>query len=423
MIFSENHFALFGMALVTKDKGMVDASGALEPAGLSFRLAAEQVRNATPEVTVASQGDLATYARICAKGIFAPAQSPEWVEAWVANCRPDFFIATFRAEGLDVLSLALEVTASGPFRIARFMGGSHANGNFPAADPDWLRSPMGFTPALLAKAIRRARPDVDMVSLERLAATQDGIANPLAAFPRSPSADPALASDLRAGFDALLEKMGGKRKRKKNRMQTRKFEAAGGFRRFQARTRDEVDALLGAFFSLKEERLRAKGIGNVFGAPAVRGFFRDLFSTASSQPNPAFVLHGLEIGGKLRAVTGSSRCGGRMIFEFGAIADDELASISPGEFLIFENIAEASSQGFAVYDFSVGDEPYKRTWCDLEVWHFDVMLPLTLKGRVYASGRRAAMRLKGAIKRNEVLWALVKKFRKRGAARAIPAED
>ena len=100
------------------------------------------------------------------------------------------------------------------------------------------------------------------------------------------------------------------------------------------------------------------------------------------------MLHGLEVGGKLRAVTGSSRCGDRLICEFGAIADDEVAFASPGEFLFFDNIRKPATTAFAIYDFSVGDEPYKRLWCDLDIKQFDALMPLTMKGPALATSMR-----------------------------------
>ena len=137
-------------------------------------------------------------------------------------------------------------------------------------------------------------------------------------------------------------------------------------------------------------------------------------------PAPAFCLHGLEGAGKLRAVTGSSICGDRMICEFGAIAEDDMAHASAGDFLFFQNIQEAADSGFAVYDFSVGDEPYKRLWCNIETTQYDVTVPFTLKGRAFAGALRAATAAKAAIKNNPALWRFVKRLRK-GAAGVDPA--
>ncbi|TIW25336.1 MAG: GNAT family N-acetyltransferase, partial [Mesorhizobium sp.] len=259
--------------------------------------------------------------------------------------------------------------------------------------------------------------------LERLLPDLDGVGNPLAALPHFPSPNLSLGVDLDGGFDALLARASGKRKRKKHRSQTRKFEAVGAFRRIEARTRAEVDRLLDAFLDMKEVRFRKMGIANVFGEPEVRAFFRTLFTEALAEGKPSFVLHGLEVAGKLRAVTGSSLSGKRLICEFGAIAEDDLAFTSPGDFLFFDNIQEACQAGFGVYDFSVGDEPYKRLWCDIETQHFEVLVPLTLKGRALALALRQGARTKAIIKNSPLIWKLTKMLRRKAAGQAAPAAE
>ena len=66
----------------------------------------------------------------------------------------------------------------------------------------------------------------------------------------------------------MLGRTSGKRKRKKHRSQTRKFEAVGSFRRIKARTEAETNALLDAFFVMKEARFQKMGIANVFARSA-----------------------------------------------------------------------------------------------------------------------------------------------------------
>ncbi|PBC01874.1 GNAT family N-acetyltransferase [Mesorhizobium sp. WSM3860] len=366
---------------------------------------------------------LADYAQFCTSALFAPAQSASWVRNWAAETKADMAVAALNVDGRPALSLALEVVRNGPFRIARFAGGRHANGNFPATDPRLLSAIDRHAIRSLLSAVASARPDIDLVSLERLLPDLDGAANPLAALPNFPSPNLALAVDLAGGFDALLSRASGKRKRKKHRSQTRKFEAVGSFRRIEARSREEVDSLLDAFFDMKQARFAKMGIANVFGDKDVRAFFRALFADALAEQEPSFLLHGLEVAGKLRAVTGSSRSGKRLICEFGAIAEDDLAFTSPGDFLFFDNMQEACEQGFDVYDFSVGDEPYKRLWCDIEVRHFEVLMPLTLKGRVLATGLRQGARAKAFIKNNPTVWTLTKILRRKAAGQATPMDD
>ncbi|TPI09198.1 GNAT family N-acetyltransferase [Mesorhizobium sp. B4-1-3] len=403
---------------------MVDAAASFDGNRVAANeISARSMRTDQGRWTAAASdgAGLADYAQFCASALFAPAQSASWVSNWATATGADMVVATLACDARPALSLALEVVRRGPFKVARFCGGRHANGNFAAADPRLLPAIDGTAIRSIFKAIAKERPDIDLISLERLLPDLDGVANPLAMLPGFPSPNLALAVDLDGGFDALLARASGKRKRKKHRSQTRKFEAVGAFRRVEARTREEVDRLLDAFLEMKEVRFAKMGIANVFGDGQVRIFFRALFTDALAEEKPPFLLHGLDVAGKLRAVTGSSRSGKRLICEFGAIAEDDLAFTSPGDFLFFDNIQEACELGFDVYDFSVGDEPYKRLWCDIEVQHFEVLAPLTLKGGVLATGLRQGARAKAFIKNNPTVWKLTKMLRRKAAGQPVPA--
>lgn len=391
---------------------MVDATAEL-PNDVAARTEAAAVRRSPPALAA----DVVRYAAFAQGRTFSPAQSPAWVEAWTTNSGADCAIVMVR-DGDAELALPLEIVALGPLRVARFMGGSHANGNL----PPFVGASTKIGREAIADAVRAARPDVDLVRLERLMDDLAGTANPLAHLAAGPSPNVSLAVDLAGGFDALLERTSGKRKRKKHRSQTRKFEAAGGFRRIEASTPAEVERLLGDFFVLKGIRFREFGLTDVFADEGVRRFFRALFTDALDQMPRPFVLHALEVAGKLRAITGSSRSADRLICEFGAIADDDLGHASPGDFLFFDNIQDACRDGFAIYDFSVGDEHYKRLWCNIEDRHFDVLVPVSAKGRALAGVLGAASRAKRAIKSNKVLWPLIKRLRRSRASATIADE-
>lgn len=354
---------------------------------------------------------LSHYEDFCQTALYAPPQNPLWVRGWIKHLQPEAILASLTTDHQTLLSLALEVERSGPFRIARFLGGRHANGNFPSVVSSFETDAAVLS--LLFSAIKSARPDIDLVALQRLQPELDGRANPLAVLPSSPSPNLALAVDLSGGFDSVLERASGKRKRKKHRSQARKFELAGGFSRIEARSPDETGRLLDAFLAMKEQRFRKMGITNVFSDERVRAFFHALFASALEQKNPSFVLHGLEVAGKLRAVTGSSRSPKRLVCEFGAILEDELSFASPGDFLFFDNIHEACRQGNALYDFSVGDEPYKRQWCDVEIKQSDVLVPLTTKGRILAASLQQSAKAKAFIKNNPVIWKIAKTLRRK----------
>ena len=362
-------------------------------------------------VSLRPLNDLHHYAAVARHGVHAPAQHPLWVEEWIANLSPDGLIAIVEHNGEPGCALALEIVRSGPFQLARFLGGNHANGNFPASSRSLLESGTFHLGAILS-AIRGAYPQVDALVFERLVPEWGGFANPLLAHPHTASPNLALAVDLAGGFEAVLGRVNGKRKRKKHRSQLRRYEAAGGFHRIEARTPEEVDRLLDAFFEMKKARFRTMGIANVFGDVEIQNFFRSLFRDALLEPHPPFVLHALEVGGKLRDVTGSSVSGNRIVCDFAAIAEDELSSTSPGEFLFFQNLEAACQEGLEIYDFGVGDEAYKRQWCDIETRQFDIVIPLSFKGRAFAYALRLKTAIKAYVKNSPGLWNVVKRLRR-----------
>jgi CelD/BcsL family acetyltransferase involved in cellulose biosynthesis len=364
------------------------------------------------------------YARLAVSAPIGAAQRPEWVAAWSSNVNPDCIFAAARRSADLAFAMPLEIVRDGPFRVARVPGGSHANGNFFAASPAFRHSSnTGAQMAAAFRAVRAARPDIDMVALERLAPGLDGLDNPLSALSHAESPNIALAADLTGGFEALVDRMSGKRKRKKHRAQLRKFEAAGGYRCIRADTPEEADRLLSALFAMKEERFRKMGIADVFGPPEIKAFFGELFDAASKQPEPRFILSGLEVGGKLRAVAAYSRAGERLVCDFASFAEDELYAASPGEFLFFHDIEQACAAGVKVFDFSVGDETYKRAWCEVETRQFDVLVALNATGHVAVAAKRAAARAKSFVKNSPLAWRLARMVRAKGGARTAAAED
>lgn len=408
---------------------MVDATltdGAVLPARLPLDRA-ERARSRV-RVGAADARSLADYDAVARDGIHAQAQGSAWTRTWIDTMQPDAIVATIFEGERPVFALALEIARQGPFKVARLPGGTHANGNFPPSDARWAAGAPEAAIAELAAEIRRVRPDIDVLALERLMLALEGARNPLLGLPSSASPNPSLAVDLTGGFEALMARSNGKRRRKKHRSQTRKFEAAGELRRVEASSPQEVDRILDDFFAMKASRFKQAGIANVFEDVKVQAFFRTLFTDALRLSPKPFVLHALEVGGKLRAITGASRLPDRLVCEFGAIVDDELSHASPGDFLFFENIMEACTQGLAVYDFSVGDEPYKRLWCDIETRHADVLMTLSTKGRILVATLGVIARAKARLKGNRRLWTIVKGLRRRTAGKTAapasePAED
>jgi CelD/BcsL family acetyltransferase involved in cellulose biosynthesis len=98
---------------------------------------------------------------------------------------------------------------------------------------------------------------------------------------------------------------------------------------------------------------------------------------------------------------------------FSSISLDELTAISPGEMLLYLVAEQCATEGMAYIDLGAGDERYKRSWCDMRIGMFDVIMPTSLAGVPFAAASRLANTGKRIIRESPQLWSAV------GAARQV----
>jgi CelD/BcsL family acetyltransferase involved in cellulose biosynthesis len=68
-------------------------------------------------------------------------------------------------------------------------------------------------------------------------------------------------------------------------------------------------------------------------------------------------------------------------------------------------------RGFKTFDFNIGDEPYKREWCDVEIKLYDHLGPATFAGWIAAIATKAYRVHLRLIKRNESIWPVIRRVR------------
>ena len=349
------------------------------------------------------------------------AQSLHWVECWAQNVNPEIFCGVIFEHDAPILILPVEVIREKTCRVARYIGGSHANANFPLLRKGRASAVTADLADALINALFLAAPKLDAVILARQQPQIAGVANPFAALPSQPSPNLALSFAMEPSFEHLIKHRSGARKLKKMRQQARRMDERGGWECAVARDAADVGKMLDAFFVMKAKRFEEFGLKNTFERQEIKDFFKALFGAGAPDLKAPFRLDALRVGGDILAVAGSSVRHGTNIVEFGAVRAHE-PTLSPGDFLFHQMIKRACEDGMAAFDFGVGDEPYKRAWCDVETQHFETVRGFSARGLAYAQFYSLAGKAKLAIKRNPFLFGLIKKLRARNAA-ASPAED
>jgi CelD/BcsL family acetyltransferase involved in cellulose biosynthesis len=362
---------------------------------------------------------------ILAQGVSSPSSDPRWITAWAKHVNASILVAAAWEGDMPLAAVALELTSHGGVTVARFVGGRHANGNFPAL----ARALSASESATFCAGLKRAcaARGVQLLALERQHETLHGLENPLLSYGSTPSPNIALAVDVSDGFEALLERHSGKRKRKRFRSSQRKFEAAGDFAVHNPVPAAAAADVLDAYFAMKAQQFKKRGLPDAFGDAGEQAFFKELLGGSHESDRHHFYVSTLNAGGKVRAVMGSSLHRDVQSVHFMAYGDDELAQASPGDFLNHMLIEQACARGLKTYDLGVGDEGYKRAWCDAEIWQRDTIAGISPRGRLLALQWNSVAAAKRHIKNTPALWSMVKTLRRRLAGKpadeATPSED
>ncbi len=342
-------------------------------------------------------------------------QSLVWCKAWAAAMNPELAIVVGRLRGRTVFILPLEILSTDLGRIARFIGAHHSNLNTGLFNESFaLGLGKADLKAIFASIRRQLGGRADLIQLTNMPETWRGVPVPWIYAGAIENQNKAYQLPIRATMDETLEQIHAKRKRKLFRKSIRQFEEVGGYDHVIAETTEEKDALLSIFFRQKAERLQSMHLPNPFRDDDIQAFFRNAAHSSQEAPNAALTLHALRLKDEKRtvvAITGLSRKGDHVICQFGSVEDDIVRGASPGEFLFYLAIEQACASRVSVFDFGIGYQLYKKSWCPVETQHYDVLVPVSLRGQLGAFAISATTRLKAAIKRNRTLYGLIQRFR------------
>lgn len=345
-------------------------------------------------------------------------QSRAWLLAWIEamaetqRVRPLIIVAR-DAGGRPLCLLACGILKRGPLKLVEFLGGKDANFTFGLFRP-------GFAPdaaemiAMLKEAAAQVKGGLDLFAFVNQPRAWNGAANPMLALTHQAAPSRGYRTALPADGEAYLKARLSRDSRKKYRQKEGRLAGFGDVSHLRARTMQEAEAILAAFHAQKAQRMKDKGIGNVFDRGDARAFLRKAaVDPLTRSAQPAIELHALKAGEKIVATFAGAPFQGRFSGMFNSFDQSEqLARCSPGDLLLIRILSAKCAEGFTAFDLGVGEARYKRTFCDETEELFDAYVPMTLAGRLLKQGKAGKRRLKGWIKHNPRVWALVERLRK-----------
>ena len=132
----------------------------------------------------------------------------------------------------------------------------------------------------------------------------------------------------------------------------------------------EILRSLDTLMAQKARSFARMGVGNLFAKPGHTDFYRALATDPATRP----VVHvsRLDVGATAAAVNLALIYHDRYYHLLASYSDCDLSRFGPGAAHLHDLMHYAIDRGCSIFDFTIGDERYKRDWCDIELKLYDV---------------------------------------------------
>ncbi len=377
-------------------------------------------------IALTLHGDLAAAERdwrhLEANGDCTPFQAFDWLAAWHRNIgmlervTPAIVVGRRAGEPLFLLPLAVE---PGVVRRLTFLGQNLGDYNAPLLARDFQRSvPHDGFEAVWRDILRLVQqtPGLrhDMVVLEKMPKTVGAQRNPMLALDVHLNPSGAYETALGDSWDAFYTAKRSSATRRRDRTKVKRLGELGEVRFADPQDTAEIARTLETLIVQKEKSFARMGVPNMFARPGHAAFFRDI--AVSERTRHLVHLSRLDVGGTWAATNLGLTFGDCYYHVLASYDDGEVSRFGPGAAHLRELLQYALRRGCKRFDFTIGDEPYKRDWCESEQQLFDHSAAVTLRGQPAAAFARGWRRAKRAIKHSAPLWNAVVRVRSAVAA-------
>lgn len=320
-----------------------------------------------------------------------PFQSLAWLEPWFRivapnlRARPVFVTVRQAATARPVMFFPLCLRRWRGLRLIEFAGAAVSDYNAPLVAEGF--DPRAADLDAIWRGVLRALPACDLVRLERIperilgraiAATRLGGLQPMDMS--------AWMLELPCSFEDYEARVVTSKVRKENRRKTRRLlDSVGDFVLEQARTAEAAEAMLEA---LRRQRGARFGDEDILNRPSFLAFYRDVIAANLC----AFAeIWALKAGDRIIATQFALRGPNAYLLIMHGF-DPTVASGSTGIVAIDQMIRRRIELGDRFFDFTIGDELYKRQFGVKKITLYKGLYPMSPMGRASVFAHATARR-------------------------------
>jgi CelD/BcsL family acetyltransferase involved in cellulose biosynthesis len=323
-------------------------------------------------------------------------------------------VAGRRRDGSLLFLLSLAVGARRFVRRLGFLGSELCDYNAPLIAPEFSREVGPDRFIALWGEIRQLvdrHPELghDMIVLCKMPETIGGQPNPFLHLRVALHPSGAHLAHLTGDWDQFYRARRSSATRRRDRIKRTRMADHGEIRFVAPESREEIERSLATLIDQKMQSFAHRGVANMFARTGYEEFYRDI----ATDPATRHLIHvsRLDVGSAVAAVNLGAVFHGRYYHLLASYNAGPLSRFGPGVAHLHELMRYAIAAGCREFDFTIGDEGYKRDWCDADLKLYDHAAPVMPRGLLVIIPAVAFSRLKRFVKQTPILWRAFNRLR------------
>ena len=346
-------------------------------------------------------------------------QSFDWLATWQRHIGAPAGIVPAIVVGRDasgniLFLLPLSVHASGLARELSWLGSDLCDYNAPLLAPDFTQRFdrarfMAVWRDIVADLQSHPRFGFDLINLSKMPETVGAQPNPMRYLGGAINPSGAYLTHLTGDWETFYAAKRSSSTRRRDRTKRKRLAEFGEVKLINPASGSEIAGTLDTLMAQKARSFARMGVGNLFAKPGHAEFYRAL----AADPATRAMVHvsRFDVGATPAAINLGLMYRGCYYHLLASYDDGEVSRFGPGAAHLHDLMQLAIERGLKIFDFTIGDERYKRDWCDTELKLFDVIAAENWRGELVAVPMLAKQRLKRWIKKTPVLWSAVSGLR------------
>jgi CelD/BcsL family acetyltransferase involved in cellulose biosynthesis len=348
----------------------------------------------------------------------------DWHAAWQRNIgegagvQPVVVVGRERGRVVFIMPFAIE-----PSRTVRRLvwhASDLCDYNTPLLAPDFANLVTDFQALFgqIAEKIGEAHA-FDAMLLTKMPERVGAQANPFLALPNTLNPSGAYLVNLGTEWESFYTAKRSSATRRRDRTKRKRLGDIGPVTFTTPASEADVRENLSVLLEQKGAAFAAMGVNNFLARPEVRAFFFDLATTPATR-DFVHVSH-LDVGPAMAATNLGLVFRGVYYHVLASYDAGPASKFGPGAAHLHELMGYAIKHGCRAFDFTIGDERYKREWSDVTIRLYDHRCSVTVRGYLASIPGLVVSEAKRLIKQNPVLMPLALRVRERLFGRKAPA--